>query len=62
MSSHDNHQPDQYGQSARVRLSSPTDILEIVPALIGFYPTESLCALYLDDVPAGRILGVTAMR
>ena len=60
MSSHDNHQPDQYGQSARVRLSSPTDILDIVPALIGFYPTESLCALYLDDVPAGRTLALTA--
>lgn len=60
MSSPDNHQSDQYGQSARVRLSSPTDILDIVPALIGFYPTESLCTLYLDDTPAGRILGVTA--
>ena len=51
MSSHDNHQPDQYSRSARVRLSSPTDILDIVPALIGFYPTESLCALYLDELP-----------
>ena len=60
MSSHDNHQPDQYGQSARVRFTSPTDILDIVPALIGFYPTESLCALYLEDVPAGRTLALTA--
>ena len=47
MSRHDDHQPDQYGQSGRVRLSS-------------FYPTESLCVLYLQDVPAGRILGITA--
>ena len=60
MSSHDNHQPDQYSQSARVRLSSPTDILDIVPALIGFYPTESLCALYLDETSAGRTLALTA--
>ena len=53
MSSYDHHQSDQYSQSARVRLSSPTDILDIVPALIGFYPTESLCGLYLEDVPPG---------
>ena len=39
-----------------VRLSSPTDVLEAVPVLLGFYPTESLCALYFD----GSTLALTA--
>lgn len=39
-----------------VRLTTPIDVLEAVPVLLGFYPTESLCALYFD----GPALAVTA--
>ena len=34
--------------SQPIRLHTPTDVLDVLPALLGFYPTESLCFLCLD--------------
>ena len=34
--------------SQPIRLTTPTDVLDVLPALLGFYPTESLCFLCLD--------------
>lgn len=44
----------------RIRINTPVDVLEAVPALLGFYPTESLVCLYLDQVPGGMLLGLAA--
>jgi hypothetical protein len=44
----------------RIRISTPTDVLEAVPVLLRFYPTESLVGLFLDHTPQGAMLGLTA--
>ena len=44
----------------RISINTPVDVLESVPALLGFYPTESLVCLYLDQVSGGMMLGLTA--
>lgn len=46
--------------STHIRISTPTDVLDAVPALLRFYPTESLVGLFLERTPAGSILAVTA--
>ena len=40
-------------EPVRIRLSTPTDILDVVPVTMGFYPTESLCVLYMETTGAG---------
>lgn len=36
-----------------IKISTAADVLDVLPALLGFYPTESLCVLALDNNPAG---------
>lgn len=45
---------------ADIRISTPTDVLDAVPALLRFYPTDSLVGLFLEHTPAGTLLAVTA--
>ena len=45
---------------ADIRITTPTDVLDAVPALLRFYPTESLVGLFLEHTPAGTLLAVTA--
>lgn len=45
---------------ADIRITTPTDVLDAVPALLRFYPTDSLVGLFLEHTPAGTLLAVTA--
>lgn len=36
-----------------IRISTPTEILETIPVLLGFYPTDSIVGLFLDRAPSG---------
>ena len=61
-----NNQPSSQSgnEPVRIRLSTPTDILDVVPVTMGFYPTESLCVLYMETSGAegggGPRLAMTA--
>lgn len=44
----------------RINITTPADVLEAVPALLRFYPTESLVGLYFQHTPEGRLLTLTA--
>ena len=41
-----------------IKITDATDLLDVLPALLGFYPTTSLCVLVLD--PDGREVALTA--
>ena len=41
-----------------IKITNATDLLDVLPALLGFYPTESLCVLVLDA--DGRKVALTA--
>ena len=44
-----------------IRITTATDVLDVIPALLGFYPTESLCAIALQNAPSGgQTVAVTA--
>jgi hypothetical protein len=45
---------------ARLTIRTLTDILDVVPTLVGFIPTESLVVIYLDTVNARDRVGMTA--
>ena len=36
-------------QTPVVKITSPADLLDVLPAMLGFYPTESLCAIVIND-------------
>jgi hypothetical protein len=36
-----------------IKISTAADVLDVLPAFLGFYPTESLCALALDNASTG---------
>jgi len=44
----------------RITVHSPTDILDLVPTLLGFIPTESLVVIYLETVDARARVAMTA--
>lgn len=46
--------------TAHIRIATPTDVLDAVPALLRFYPTESLVGLFLEHTPVGTLPAVTA--
>lgn len=41
-----------------IKITNATDLLDVLPALLGFHPTESLCVLVLDH--DGRRVALTA--
>lgn len=48
-------------QPQPIKITNAVDVLDVLPALLGFYPTESLCVLALNDHPGGgQTLAVTA--
>jgi len=36
-------------QTPSIKITSPEDVLDVLPTLLGFYPTESLCAVVVND-------------
>ena len=45
---------------AQLTLRTATDILDVVPTLVGFIPTESLVIIYLDTINARDRIAMTA--
>ena len=39
----------EFNQTPVVKITSPADLLDVLPAMVGFYPTESLCAIVVND-------------
>ena len=49
------------GDLPTIRVTSPADLIEAVPYLLGFHPTESLVVVGFDDsAGSGRQVAVTA--
>ena len=41
-------------QTPVIKITSPEDVLDVLPTLLGFYPTESLCAVVVNDTDAAE--------
>jgi len=39
----------EFNQTNVIKITSPEDVLDVLPTMIGFYPTESLCAIVVSD-------------